>query len=137
MIGRVVSTKQKKTAAVLVESQKIHRLYKKSFLRSKKFLADDLIGVSEGDIVEIVSVRPISKRKHWRVVKVVGKDIVALGEKQITKVTETAIEEVLPEEAAVETADVETVEKTTQPVKKSKQAPAKKASKKGPGNGTA
>lgn len=70
MIGRVVSTKLKNTVTVLVERQSVHPLYKKAFKRSKKYLAHDPIGVKEGDLVEVVKIVPISKRKHFRVVKV-------------------------------------------------------------------
>ena len=75
MIGRVVSIKMNNTAVVLVTGTKKHRLYKKTFTSSKKYLADDLIHTKLGDIVEIVETRPISRRKYWKVVKVIGRDI--------------------------------------------------------------
>lgn len=98
MIGRVVSVKMKNTAAVLVEARKQHPLYKKSFLRSKKYLADDQLGVDEGDIVEIIKVAPISRHKHWKITKVVGKDLVALGEQKMAEAAQEAIAQVMPEE---------------------------------------
>lgn len=83
MIGRVVSAKMNersssanRTVTVLVERTAMHPLYKKTFVRSKKYLADAPAGVREGDMVEMVKVRPISKNKHWQVVKVVGKNLV-------------------------------------------------------------
>ncbi|MDO8499036.1 MAG: 30S ribosomal protein S17, partial [bacterium] len=97
MIGRVVSVKMQKTAVVRVESRKTHPLYKKSYVWSKKYLADDPIGVVLGDVVEIVKVAPISKRKHFRITKVTGKDFVALGEEHLQKKVEEAIAEVLPD----------------------------------------
>src|SRR6185436_12854273 len=97
MIGRVISTKMAKTANVLVEGRKKHPLYGKSYVHSKKYLADDQIGVVLGDIVEIIKTRPISKRKHWKVTRVLGKDIVALGTEALKEEAAEAIAEVLPE----------------------------------------
>ncbi len=54
MTGRVVSTKLKNTVTVLVERVAMHPLYKKTFVRSKRYLVDDQIGVKDGDIVEII-----------------------------------------------------------------------------------
>lgn len=98
MIGRVVSTKNKNTATVLVERQAMHPLYKKTFVRSKKYLADDPLDVKEGDIVEIEKVRPISKRKHWRITRVLGRSLAEIAEEQMKEKAEEVIAEVMPEE---------------------------------------
>lgn len=118
MIGRVVSTKMAKTAVVLVETRKTHPLYKKSFMRSKKYLADDSLGVSLGDVVVIEKVRPISKLKHWRIEKVLGKDVVALGTKQLQEEAAEAIAEILPEEKTEEPSVISP--QTAEAVKKKK-----------------
>lgn len=97
MIGRVVSVKTAKTAIVLSERRKTHPLYGKSFLRSKRYPVDDPLGVSLGQIVEFVKVSPVSKTKHWRIIKLLGQDAVALGEEAMKQVAEEAIEEALPE----------------------------------------
>lgn len=106
MIGRVVSTKMQKTAVVLIDSRKTHPLYKKSYVWSKKYLAHDELGVKLGDIVEIVKIRPISKRKHWNVTKVVGSDFVAIATEHLKEGAEEAIAEVLPEEPIEEQSSV-------------------------------
>jgi small subunit ribosomal protein S17 len=98
MIGRVVSDKMEKTVVVLVESPKKHPLYGKAFKRSKKYLADDLLGAEIGDIVEIEKCAPVSKKKHWRVGKILGTDVVALGTEAMKEKAQEAIAEVLPEE---------------------------------------
>lgn len=100
--GRVVSVKMQKTAVVLVETRKRHPLYGKSYVYSNKYLVDDPIGVGLGDIVEFEKCKPISKRKHWRIVRVVGRDIEAIEKEVMKEVAEQAIEEVMPEEPAVE-----------------------------------
>ncbi len=98
MIGRVVSAKMQKTVAVLVEGKKTHKLYGKSYVWSKKYLVHDEIGAKLGDVVVIEGTKPISKRKFWKVVKIVGKDVVALGKAAMKQVEEEAIAQVMPEE---------------------------------------
>lgn len=102
MIGRVVSTKMQKTAVVLISRRKKHPLYGKTFVRTKKYLADDPLGVKDGDMVILEKVRPISKRKHWQIKKVMGRDIVALGEEVLKQEAKKAIAQVLPEEEGEE-----------------------------------
>lgn len=104
--GRVVSAKQPQTVTVLVESTKTHPLYGKTFKRSKKYLVHDGLGVSEGDLVEITQIRPISKNKHFQVVKVVGKDIEAIITEQLKEEAQEAIAEVMPEEEKGEEGQV-------------------------------
>lgn len=96
MVGRVVSIKMEHTATVLVEGRKTHPLYKKSYVSSKKYLADDPLGTKLGDIVEVVKIKPVSKRKHWQVKKVLGTDVVALGEEHMKEKAQEAIEEAVP-----------------------------------------
>ena len=98
MKGRVVSTKTKNTATVLVERQAVHPLYKKAFVRSKKYLVDDQLGVKMGDIVEIINSRPVSKNKHWKVVKVLGRSMTEIAEEKMKQEAEEVIAEVMPEE---------------------------------------
>ncbi len=97
MIGRVVSVKLKKSAVVLVESVKKHPLYGKTFKRSKKYLVDDPLQVKLGDIVEIDKIRPVSKRKHWKVAKVVGRSIKEMAEEKLKEETKEEIAEMVPE----------------------------------------
>lgn len=102
MTGRVVAAKQAKTVSVLVERKKMHPFYKKAFKRSSKYLVHDEIGVVEGDIVEIKKIRPISKNKHWGVVRVVGKDIEAIVTEQLKEDAAQEIAEVMPVEVEEE-----------------------------------
>ena len=95
MTGRVVSTKMKNTATILVERVAMHPLYKKTYIQSKKFLVDDPIGVKLGQIVEVIKVRPISKNKHWKIVKVLGKNFAEIAKEELKKEAEEAISEVV------------------------------------------
>ena len=132
MIGRVVSVKMQKTIAVLVEGKKTHPLYGKSYVWSKKYLVHDEIGAKLGDVVNITATRPISKRKHFKVVDIIGKDVVALGEAAMKIEAEEAIAEVMPAEAAISDKEQESSKETeiAEESKEDKQSlPAGKQSK--------
>ncbi len=71
MRGYVVSDKMQKTVMVEVMRARRHPLYKKVLRTTKKFMAhDEKEGCREGDFVEIEECRPLSRRKRWRVTKV-------------------------------------------------------------------
>ena len=73
-IGRVVSDKMNKTVTVLVERRVKHALYGKVVTKSAKYHAhDEANECKEGDLVEIVATRKLSKTKAWRVAKVLEK----------------------------------------------------------------
>ncbi len=67
--GRVVSDKMDKTITVLVESRKMHPLFKKYVKQSWKYAAHDENNTFKtGDLVAIQECAPISKRKTWTVI---------------------------------------------------------------------
>jgi small subunit ribosomal protein S17 len=67
-VARVVSNKMHMTVIVTVESTATHRLYHRYMKRTSKFAAHDAENRCQvGDVVEIVSSRPLSKTKRWRV----------------------------------------------------------------------
>ncbi|MBI3255556.1 MAG: 30S ribosomal protein S17 [Candidatus Andersenbacteria bacterium] len=66
--GKVVKKSGSKTVSVEVVRQVPHPLYRKTMRHSKRYLAHDAKEtVQVGDVVKIVKTRPISKRKHWKV----------------------------------------------------------------------
>ncbi|MGA1846805.1 30S ribosomal protein S17 [Deferribacter abyssi] len=70
--GVVVSDRMDKSVVVKVETLKLHPKYHKFIRRSKKFMAHDANNECRvGDIVEIIETRPLSKRKRWRVSKII------------------------------------------------------------------
>ncbi|GMV87129.1 MAG: 30S ribosomal protein S17 [Chthonomonas sp.] len=71
--GIVVSNKMEKTVVVRVERRIQHPLYGKVMRRTERFKAHDLLGCDEGDRVEIMETRPLSKDKRWRVVQILEK----------------------------------------------------------------
>ena len=69
--GVVVSTKMDKTITVLVETHVKHKLYGKRMKSSTKFHAHDENNTAKlGDVVTIMETRPLSKTKHFVLVKV-------------------------------------------------------------------
>ncbi len=98
MTGRVVSIKLKNTATVLVSRIAMHPLYKKTYVRTKRFLVDDQIGVKDGDIVEIIKCKPISRNKHWRIVKVTGANLQEIAEAKLKQAAAEVISEAMPVE---------------------------------------
>lgn len=71
--GIVVSNKMQKTVVVRIERRVQHPLYGKVVIRTEKFKAHDLIGCDEGDRVEIMETRPLSRDKRWRVTQIIEK----------------------------------------------------------------
>ncbi|HXM71513.1 MAG TPA: 30S ribosomal protein S17 [Thermoanaerobaculia bacterium] len=67
-VGKVVSNKMQKTVIVTVENTTTHRLYHRYMKKTSKFAAHDAENRCQvGDLVEIVSSRPLSHSKRWRV----------------------------------------------------------------------
>lgn len=74
IVGKVVSNKADKTIIVIVERRVKHPIYGKTILKSTKFMAhDENNECGEGDIVQLMETRPLSKNKRWRLVKIVEK----------------------------------------------------------------
>lgn len=70
-IGKVVSDKMNKTITVAVDRQIKHPIYGKFITKTTKYLAHDEVNdANMGDKVLIMSTRPLSKRKSWRLVEV-------------------------------------------------------------------
>lgn len=67
-VGTVVSDKMDKTVVVEVTNTIMDSLYQRYLKRRTKFHAHDASNeCKEGDVVEIVSSRPLSRTKRWRV----------------------------------------------------------------------
>ena len=74
MRGVVVSDKMAKTRVISVDHVISHKFYDKTLRRNRKFYAHDEANESKmGDLVEIVSTRPLSALKRWRVSRIVEK----------------------------------------------------------------
>lgn len=70
--GRVVSNKMDKTITVAVDRKIKHAIYGKYITKTTKYMAhDEENQANEGDLVQIMSTRPLSKRKSWRLVEII------------------------------------------------------------------
>lgn len=97
--GVVTSSVQDKTIVVTVTSRQMHPVYKKQYTVSRKFAAhDENNEAKNGNVVEIVESRPYSKRKTWRLERIVEaghakvelKDEEEVIEKKVTPKVEKA-----------------------------------------------
>lgn len=74
-IGKVVSNKMDKSIVVAIERRVAHPIYKKYYKKTTKLMAHDPNNECKiGDIVEIMETRPLSKRKRWRLVKILERE---------------------------------------------------------------
>ena len=72
--GEVVSDKMQKTIVVAVTSRRMHPLYKKYVVHTKKVKAHDERNEAHvGDTVRVIESRPISKYKCWRLLEIVAR----------------------------------------------------------------
>lgn len=73
LVGVVVSAKANSSISVAVERMGAHPLYGKYIKRTTKLLAhDESSRAKRGDVVEIEQCRPISRRKSWRLLRVLA-----------------------------------------------------------------
>jgi small subunit ribosomal protein S17 len=74
VVGTVVSDKMDKTISVREDRLVKHPMYGKYVRRASIYKAhDENNEAHEGDQVEILETRPLSKTKHWRLARVVRK----------------------------------------------------------------
>ena len=69
--GVVVSAKPDKTITVRIDVTRRHRVYKKIVRNSSTIhVHDERNDANEGDLVQVIESRPISRLKRWRLVEV-------------------------------------------------------------------
>jgi small subunit ribosomal protein S17 len=74
LVGVVTSAQMQKTIVVKVTRKTQHPLYQRVIRSTKKYYAHDEAGEARvGDTVRIVSTRPLSKLKRWRLEEVVAR----------------------------------------------------------------
>ena len=67
--GKVIRDKNDKTVVVLVKRKYTHPFFQKIITSSKKYHAhDEKNKFKNGDMVQIIESRPISKKKKWQVI---------------------------------------------------------------------
>jgi small subunit ribosomal protein S17 len=71
--GLVVSNKMQKTVVVLLARKVQHPLYGKTVNKSTRIKAHDELSCDQGDTVEIMETKPLSREKRWRVTRIIEK----------------------------------------------------------------
>ena len=70
--GVVVSDRMQKSITVAVTRQMKHPIYGKFITKTTKYMAhDETNDAKNGDTVLIMSTRPLSKNKTWRLVEII------------------------------------------------------------------
>ena len=73
-IGIVISNKMQKTIVIKIENRYPHPIYSKTLIKTKKYLVhDEKNQCNIGDQVAVQECRPLSKRKRWKLIKVLSK----------------------------------------------------------------
>jgi len=73
-IGIVTSNAMDRSVVVSVERRVKHRIYGKYIKKTTKFFAhDEKNECNVGDRISIMETRPISKKKCWRLIKIIEK----------------------------------------------------------------
>ena len=76
-VGKVVSDKMDKTIVVEITTTHSHPLYGRQVKYSTKFKAHDENNEAKvGDIVEVMETRPLSRDKHFRLVRIIEKAVI-------------------------------------------------------------
>lgn len=72
IVGFVSSDKADKTITITVTSRETHPIYGKKYSVNRKYVAHDEENAAHvGDLVQISESRPFSKRKTWKLDKVI------------------------------------------------------------------
>lgn len=74
IVGYVVADRNDKTITVSATQRRRHPLYDKAYSVTRRYQAHDEDNqASIGDRVRIAEIRPVSRRKNWRLAKVIEK----------------------------------------------------------------
>lgn len=74
--GKVISNKMEKSIVVNIDRVIKYPIYGKFIKKNTKLYAHDENNICKiGDLVEIFETKPISKKKNWRLLKIIEKSI--------------------------------------------------------------
>jgi small subunit ribosomal protein S17 len=83
--GRVSSDKSNKTIVIKVEMTKMHPIYRKRYIRDRKFMAHDEKNEAKiGDLVRIRESKPLSARKQFVLDEIIEKGQTGFVEEDTT-----------------------------------------------------
>ena len=73
-IGIVISNKMQKSIVIKVENRYPHPIYSKTLIKTQKYLVhDELEECNVGDQVLVEESRPLSRKKRWKLIKILSK----------------------------------------------------------------
>ena len=73
-VGIVISDKMEKTVVIKVENRYPHPIYAKTVVKTQKYLVHDAKSECKiGNQVLVQECRPLSKRKRWKLTKIISK----------------------------------------------------------------
>lgn len=114
IIGVVSSAKGDKTIVVTVQTRKTHPLYRKQYTASSKFMAhDEKNEALVGDKVSISETRPISRRKHHTLDRIIEKPLLREDTLSATKNADAAEKPASKSKAKDDDASTTTTAKET------------------------
>jgi len=68
LIGKIISDKMIKSKVVEIVDVRHHKIYNKTYKKSKNIIVhDDKNEFRLGDVVEITSTKPQSRKKAWKI----------------------------------------------------------------------
>lgn len=124
--GKVTSDRGDKAIVVTVTSRKTHPMYKKQYSFNTKFMAHDENNEAKvGDLVTIVESRPLSRRKHFTLLKIIEKASAGFIEADATAglpIEETKETEPADKKTVAKKAAPKAGAKELKPASKSKEA---------------
>ena len=123
--GIVSSKAGNKSIVVMVQTSKIHPIYRKRYTRTSKFMAhDEKNEAGVGDQVIIVETRPLSARKRFSLDKILAKAGIKFRDEDATA---DIPQDPKAEQSPSPTPEAEAKQAVTAKTKKTKPAPTTKA----------
>ncbi len=93
LTGVVSSAAPDKTIVITVQTRKTHRIYKKQYTQSAKFMAHDENNECRvGDKVVIVETRPLSARKRYKLEKILDRATITKDDLAVLDEAPVAVE---------------------------------------------
>ena len=120
--GTVVANNCQKTITVNVSFYKNHPLYRKRYVRSKKYLVHDEKNEAQlKDEVRIQQVRPLSRHKRWSLVEILNKSPRIDAKEETARLSATLEEDLMPKKEALKKESQPSPEKSPDSTPKEKE----------------
>ena len=123
-IGIVIANNCQKTITVESSFYKNHPLYRKRYVRSKKYLVHDEKNEAQlKDRVRIVQVKPLSRHKRWALLEIINKSRGLDAQEEVTQLSKALEEELIPQKEAPKKETKAAAQKSKKESPKDKEKP--------------